>query len=58
MRRARGAVDKGQSHQIGAFLTAVRTGGPMPIALGSLLDTTNATLAVTRSVSSGRPETL
>jgi len=58
VRRARGAIDKGQSHQIGAFLTAVRTGGPMPIAFASLLDTTNATLAVTRSVSNGRPETL
>lgn len=50
------AVDKGQRHQLEAFLAAVRSGGPMPIPLGSLLATTRATLAVTASVASGRPE--
>jgi len=58
VRRARGPLDKGQSQQLAAFLAAVRTGGPMPIAFRSLVDTTNATLAVSRSMSSGRPEAL
>jgi hypothetical protein len=39
-----------------AFVEAVRTGGPMPISLDSLLATTRATIAVGESLLSGRPE--
>ena len=56
--RARGAVDKGQGHQLERFLAAVRSGSPMPISLASLAQTTRATLAVTRSLASGRPESV
>ncbi len=45
VRRCLGAPDKGQSAQIQAFLSAVRSGGPMPISLESLTTTTRATLA-------------
>jgi predicted dehydrogenase len=54
--RAFAAVDKGQRHEIGRFLEAVRSGGPMPIPLASLVSTTNATLAVAQSQASGRPQ--
>jgi predicted dehydrogenase/threonine dehydrogenase-like Zn-dependent dehydrogenase len=54
-RRARG-IDKGQREELERFLHAVRTGGPMPIPLESLRRTTQATLAVTSSIRSGRPE--
>ncbi len=56
-RRARRAlaVDKGQRPQVEQFLGAVRSGGPMPIPLASLVATTRATLAVSRSQASGRP---
>lgn len=55
-RRARGGTDKGQHEQLERLLHAVRSGEPMPIALPSLVATTAATLAVTRSQASGRPE--
>jgi predicted dehydrogenase/threonine dehydrogenase-like Zn-dependent dehydrogenase len=48
--------DKGQQQQITHFIEAVRTGAPMPIALDSLVATTRATLAVSESLSSGKPE--
>lgn len=54
-RRAIG-IDKGQRPQLEQFLAAVRSGGPMPIPLGSLVATTRATLAVSRSQTSGRPQ--
>jgi len=54
--RSRGGQDKGQQHEIAAFIEAVRTGAPMPISLDSLVATTRATLAVGESLSSGRPE--
>ena len=38
------------------FVEAVRTGGPMPIGLDSLLATTRATIAVGESLASGKPE--
>ncbi|MDN5750705.1 MAG: Gfo/Idh/MocA family oxidoreductase, partial [Pseudonocardia sp.] len=47
--------DKGQRAQLDAFLTAVRTGGPMPVALSSLVATTRATLAVADSLAAGAP---
>jgi len=49
-------IDKGQAAEVRAFLAAVRSGGPMPIPLGSIEATTAATLAVTASLASGQPE--
>ncbi len=54
--RSRGGPDKGQQREIAAFAEAVRTGGPMPISLESLVATTSATIAVADSLLSGRPE--
>ncbi len=56
--RPRGGQDKGQKDQVAAFVDAVRTGGPMPISLDSLVATTRATIAVGTSLSSGKPERL
>ncbi|WP_199431068.1 bi-domain-containing oxidoreductase [Qaidamihabitans albus] len=47
--------DKGQAGELDAFLRAVRTGGPMPVPLGSLAATTLATLAVHTSLGTGAP---
>jgi predicted dehydrogenase len=54
--KARGGQDKGQRGEMEQFVEAVRTGGPMPISLDSLLATTRATIAVAESLQSGRPE--
>ncbi|HTR95741.1 MAG TPA: bi-domain-containing oxidoreductase [Trebonia sp.] len=54
--RARGGQNKGQRPELEAFVRAVRTGGPMPISVDSLLTTTRATIAVGESLLSGRPE--
>jgi predicted dehydrogenase len=54
-RLALGSPDKGQRAEIDAVLHAVRTGGPMPIALSSLVATTRATLAVSESLATARP---
>ncbi|MGE5286770.1 MAG: bi-domain-containing oxidoreductase [Micromonosporaceae bacterium] len=54
--KARGGQDKGQRAEIGLFVEAVRTGGPMPISVDSLLATTRATIAVGESLLSRRPE--
>ena len=56
--RSRGSQDKGQQQQLARFVEAVRTGGPMPIPLDSLVDTTRATLAVGKSLLSGGAERL
>jgi predicted dehydrogenase/threonine dehydrogenase-like Zn-dependent dehydrogenase len=56
VKRAKGGPDKGQRAELAAFVTAVRTGGPMPIRYESLQATTRATIAVERSLASGRPE--
>lgn len=53
--RATGATDKGQRQQLAQFLEAVRSGGPMPIDLASLVTTTRATLAIVESRVNGRP---
>jgi predicted dehydrogenase/threonine dehydrogenase-like Zn-dependent dehydrogenase len=53
VRRQRFGQDKGQRAELAAFAEAVRTGGPMPIPLASLLSTTRATLAVGASLVSG-----
>jgi predicted dehydrogenase/NADPH:quinone reductase-like Zn-dependent oxidoreductase len=44
VRRSLGPPDKGQRPEINAFLESVRTGGPVPIPLDSLIATTRATL--------------
>jgi len=54
--RARGGQDKGQRTELIRFVEASRAGAPMPIAFESLVATTSATIAVTESLSSGRPE--
>ena len=53
--RALGAPNKGQGAEITAFLESVRSGGPMPIPLSSLVSTTRSTLAVATSLATGRP---
>ncbi|MFF3331713.1 bi-domain-containing oxidoreductase [Streptomyces sp. NPDC002888] len=52
------ARDKGQSAELAAFIKAVRTGGPMPVPLESLVATTAAGLAVQAGLVSGAPVTL
>ncbi|MFD7766874.1 bi-domain-containing oxidoreductase [Streptomyces sp. NPDC059787] len=52
------ARDKGQNAELAAFVKAVRTGGPMPVPLRSLVATTAATLAVQASLAGGAPVTL
>jgi len=47
--------DKGQAAEVDAFLTAVRTGAPMPISVESLAATTLATLAAQSSVANAAP---
>ncbi|WP_338702984.1 bi-domain-containing oxidoreductase [Streptomyces sp. Q6] len=50
--------DKGQNAELAAFVRAVRTGGPMPVPLDSLVATTAATLAVQTALAGGAPVTL
>lgn len=52
------ARDKGQSAELASFVRAVRTGGPMPVPLESLVATTAATLAVRDGLAAGAPVTL
>ncbi|WP_369244886.1 bi-domain-containing oxidoreductase [Streptomyces sp. R41] len=52
------ARDKGQNAELAAFIKAVRTGGPMPVPLESLVATTSATLAVQTGLACGAPVTL
>jgi predicted dehydrogenase len=52
VRRRLGSPDKGQAAEIKLFLDSVRTGGPMPIALDSLVATTRATLVTGTGVES------
>jgi predicted dehydrogenase/threonine dehydrogenase-like Zn-dependent dehydrogenase len=54
--KARSGQDKGQRSEMERFVEAVRSGGPMPIAIDSLVATTSATVAVGASLLSGRPE--
>jgi predicted dehydrogenase/threonine dehydrogenase-like Zn-dependent dehydrogenase len=56
VRTTRAYLDKGQKQQLEAFLKAVLTGAIMPVTLDSLFATTACTLAVGRSVASGRSE--
>ncbi|MFH8386651.1 bi-domain-containing oxidoreductase [Kitasatospora sp. NPDC018058] len=50
--------DKGQSAELASFIKAVRTGGPMPVPLESLVATTAATLAVQNALVGGAPVSL
>ncbi|MEU5023687.1 bi-domain-containing oxidoreductase [Streptomyces milbemycinicus] len=52
------ARDKGQNAELAAFVKAVRTGGPMPVPLESLVATTAATLAVRTCLVGGASVTL
>ncbi|MFF0644140.1 bi-domain-containing oxidoreductase [Streptomyces tendae] len=52
------ARDKGQAGELAAFVRAVRSGGPMPVPLRSLVATTAATLAVRAALAGGAPVTL
>ncbi|MEV8021458.1 bi-domain-containing oxidoreductase [Streptomyces sp. NPDC086554] len=52
------ARDKGQNAELAAFVKAVRSGGPMPVPLESLVATTAATLAVQAGLAGGAPVTL
>ncbi|MDQ0377645.1 bi-domain-containing oxidoreductase [Amycolatopsis thermophila] len=47
--------DKGQNAELDAFVTAVTSGGPMPVPLESLVATTLATIAVRTSLATGVP---
>lgn len=47
--------DKGQRAQLEAFVSAARTGGPMPIPLSSLVATARSTFAVDASLAAGAP---
>ncbi len=50
-----GTRDKGHAAAVRAFLDAVRSGGPSPVAAGELLNSTRATLAVLESLDTGVP---
>ncbi|MFF3493137.1 bi-domain-containing oxidoreductase [Streptomyces sp. NPDC002795] len=52
------ARDKGQNAELASFIKAVRSGGPMPVPLESLVATTAATLAVQAGLAGGAPVTL
>jgi predicted dehydrogenase/threonine dehydrogenase-like Zn-dependent dehydrogenase len=54
-RKARG-TDKGQRVELERFVQAVKSGGPMPISFDSLVATTRATIAVDKSLASGKAE--
>jgi predicted dehydrogenase len=50
-----GRLDKGQQKEMAAFVEAVVSGGPLPIGIDCLFETTLATLAADESLSAGRP---
>ena len=54
--RSRGGQDKGQRAELTQFVKANLTGASMPIPVESLIATTRATIAVSESLMSGRPE--
>jgi predicted dehydrogenase/threonine dehydrogenase-like Zn-dependent dehydrogenase len=56
--RSLSGQDKGQRAELAQFVEAVLTGAPMPISIESLVATTRATMAVSESLTSGRPERL
>jgi predicted dehydrogenase/threonine dehydrogenase-like Zn-dependent dehydrogenase len=58
VKRSLTGPDKGQRAQLSRFLDAVRTGGPLPIPLHSLVMTTRATLAASQSLATRSPVAL
>jgi predicted dehydrogenase len=50
--------DKGQKSEVQAFLEAVRTGGPPPIAYEELFSTSRATFSILESIRTGQSEKL
>ena len=54
--RSRGGQDKGQRAELTQFVEANLAGAPMPTPVESLIATTRATIAVSESLMSGRPE--
>ena len=46
--------DKGQAEEVRQFVHAVKSGGPMPIALEEIVASTRATLAILRSLQTGQ----
>jgi len=50
--------DKGQKSEVQAFLEAVRTGGPPPIAYEELFSTSRATFRILESIRTGQSEEL
>jgi predicted dehydrogenase/threonine dehydrogenase-like Zn-dependent dehydrogenase len=54
-KRSVSGQDKGQAAMLAAFVDSVRSGGPMPIPLDSLVQTTRATIAVDDSLAQGAP---
>jgi predicted dehydrogenase/threonine dehydrogenase-like Zn-dependent dehydrogenase len=55
-KRSRTGIDKGQKREVDAFVRAVASGDAMPIGLASLLATTSATFAASRSIVSRKIE--
>jgi predicted dehydrogenase/threonine dehydrogenase-like Zn-dependent dehydrogenase len=53
-KRSRTGIDKGQRREVDAFVRAVASGEAMPIGLASLVATTSATFAASRSIVSRR----
>ena len=49
----KGKQDKGYKNELAAFVNAVKSGGPAPIPLTSLFETTAATFAALGSMRSG-----
>jgi hypothetical protein len=54
-RTVKAGLDKGQRAEMEAFVEAVVSGGPMPVPVDVLFDTTLATLAAEESLRSGGP---
>ena len=50
------SIDKGQKQELEAFVDAVKSGEAMPVSIDSLLATTAASIAVSRSVLTRAPE--
>lgn len=55
-RKARAHLDKGQKHELEAFVAAIKAGADMPVTFDSLVATTACTLAIGRSIVSGKCE--
>lgn len=52
--RFRQRQDKGHAQEVAAFIEAIQSGGPPPIAFAELLEVTRATFAITTSVRTGQ----